>query len=110
MRMKRDKDIPNFALTILLFLLLQPSTVVSQFSPNWDTPYFPPSLCNIPPTIHGEWFSRENGVNTYTVIDGQMVNTHGRCVESESRRTDNITLVLQNPNTGNDINSDDQRQ
>lgn len=52
-------------------------------------------LCDIPQTLQGEWFSREDGENVYTVITSDSLSNRGRCLQMHSTNYDNFTLVLQ---------------
>ncbi len=52
-------------------------------------------LCDIPQTLQGEWFSREDGENVYTVITSDSLSNRGRCLHMHSTNYDNFTLVLQ---------------
>lgn len=52
------------------------------------------SFCNIPLVIQGEWFSRENGGNTLTVISSTGFSNRGRCLGMTSYNSDNFTFLL----------------
>lgn len=51
--------------------------------------------CHIPETIQGDWYSREDGENTYTMIDSESMNIRGRCLDILNTNNDNFTFVFQ---------------
>lgn len=51
--------------------------------------------CVLPQTLHGEWFSRELGVDTSTTIDGRHMSKRGRCVDILNTNNDNFTILFQ---------------
>lgn len=54
-------------------------------------------LCNIPQTLQGEWFSREDGDNVITVIDSDGLgrrNTRAKCMELANTHNDNFTILF----------------
>lgn len=81
---------------IFIFLCCLIPASLGQWGTQWgDHNTWGQPLCNIPPTLHGEWFSREHGENVRTTIDQNSVSTHGRCIAFQPDRIDNFTVVLQ---------------
>lgn len=50
--------------------------------------------CWIPETLHGEWYSKEAGDDTYTTIDGESMSNRGRCLELIRKRNDDFTIIF----------------
>lgn len=50
--------------------------------------------CNIMQTLHGEWFSRENGNNVFTIINSNSMTDRGDCIEVLNKNNDNFTIVF----------------
>lgn len=50
--------------------------------------------CTLPQTLHGEWFSREDGLNNFITVDDKSIQGRGRCVEYLNTNNDNFTILL----------------
>ncbi|XP_064476465.1 uncharacterized protein LOC135390623 [Ornithodoros turicata] len=54
--------------------------------------------CRIPETLQGEWYSKEYGDDTNTVIEETSVNNRGTCLSLLNTANDNFTIVFKQPN------------
>lgn len=87
----------NF-LTVLLQISIVTLIALSSVHSQWigsGAFEYEARRCTIPYVLHGEWFSRENGINTHTTFEGSHSNIHGECRELHTANNDNITMVLQ---------------
>lgn len=80
----------------LLIFKTVPNFVLSQF---FDRNVIPieRQACTIPQTLQGEWFSREDGENVYTVVESGGLSLQGQyreCLDLTNTHNDNFTLVL----------------
>ncbi|CAN8028713.1 unnamed protein product, partial [Ixodes persulcatus] len=48
----------------------------------------------MPQTLHGEWYSKEYGDDTYTVIDNEGMSNRGRCLFLTISTNDNFTIIF----------------
>lgn len=51
--------------------------------------------CTLPQTLHGEWFSREDGLNNFINIDSRTIQGRGKCIEYINTNNDNFTILLE---------------
>ncbi|KAM7288077.1 uncharacterized protein ISCGN_031766 [Ixodes scapularis] len=50
--------------------------------------------CQMPQTLHGEWYSKEYGDDTYTVIDTHGMSNRGSCLFLTISTNDNFTIIF----------------
>ena len=75
---------------IRYILLLAP--IIVTIDAQLDFSY---ARCHIPATLHGQWYSREDGNNVFTDIDSSTFTNRGHCLEMISNSYDNFTFVFQ---------------
>lgn len=83
-----------------IYLTIAAAQVLISYTDLTSAQYVVPihdRLCNIPETLQGEWFSREDGTNVLTTIRSDEVTNRGRCLALSAHRSDNFTLVLHQP-------------
>ena len=51
--------------------------------------------CDIPKTVRGAWFSREDNIDTITKFDADSMSGRGRCVDSKVEFHTNHTFIFQ---------------
>lgn len=73
----------------MLIILISITKCFAQYD------YYPQQQrCNIPTTLRGEWFSREDGQNIYTQITENDFSNRGFCLEMVQHSYDNFTFLL----------------
>ena len=83
--------------TLFLQGLVVTLTIYSFVHGQWVSPnayQYETPQCSIPFVLHGEWFSRENGMNTHTTFEGSRSSIHGQCHQLHTANNDNITMVF----------------
>lgn len=84
----------RFVSTTIVVFLLQ-LFILKQSQGQWSNWNFFQGP-EIPQTLHGEWFSRERGINVFTTIDSQDISNRGRLIDLTSYNNDNYTMVVYN--------------
>ncbi|XP_015930665.1 uncharacterized protein [Parasteatoda tepidariorum] len=82
-------------LCLLNILIISSITVVHA--------YYDDGYCVLPQTLHGEWFSREDGLNNFITVDSKSIQGRGKCREILDTNNDNFTILLQQDNCYNCI-------